>query len=398
LRFGVVAPNIGLEMGRGGGTRTALYMARALCEAGHHVNLVAMRGLSLAELEIMHQTGLGAWSESIETSYLLDYESSLRIPFPLQVMLFRNFLASVLDKRHLSAVIFNDDVPRGVIEERSIPYILYSHFPYAVRVAYNVRDPYEIAPKGIAHFLDRTYRKILRRLIYVSEQPPPNGQILANSTITRDFIKMIWPSSHPEILFPPCEPPGFVTVQPFEKKDNLAVVLGALQPNKRIGDVIEAFAKVRSGMLIVVGYGDRKSSYTKYLVSKLSGLGMQKRVILELDASEETKWKILERSKVIVSAAHFEPFGINVLEGMFAGALPVVYEGNLSGPWVDITDFGRYGLGYRTTDELASHIKRAFSFESGYRGSNSGIHDRAAGFGYTAFKNHFLRIVDEMGS
>ena len=86
-----------------------------------------------------------------------------------------------------------------------------------------------------------------------------------------------------------------------------------------------------------------------------------KRVEFITNADERIKTKILSRSKIILSASHFEPFGISIVEGMSLGCIRIVYQGDLSGPWVDICDKGRYGLGFRNTAELAERIELVLS-------------------------------------
>jgi glycogen synthase len=68
-------------------------------------------------------------------------------------------------------------------------------------------------------------------------------------------------------------------------------------------------------------------------------------------------------SKIILSVAHFEPFGMSVAEGMMLRAVPAVYRGPLSGPWIDIIDKGNYGIGFRTTEELAEAIEHVINTE-----------------------------------
>ena len=80
-------------------------------------------------------------------------------------------------------------------------------------------------------------------------------------------------------------------------------------------------------------------------------------------------------SKIILSVAHFEPFGMSVAEGMMLRAVPAVYRGPLSGPWIDIIDKGNYGIGFRTTEELAEAIEHVINteyFQEKIHGTNRG--------------------------
>ena len=71
---------------------------------------------------------------------------------------------------------------------------------------------------------------------------------------------------------------------------------------------------------------------------------------------EQDLLNLYASSKIILSTAHFEPFGMSVPEGMMLRAVPVVYKGPLSGPWIDMIDKGRYGIDFRTIEEFAEAI------------------------------------------
>jgi len=350
----IVAPNIGLHMGKGGGVRVAVAMAKVLQGAGFKPYLVANRGYNVERLSQLHGINL----QRTKALYYLGFGESARIPFPLQVKMITSFVERLICKYHPEVVVFHDDIPlidEKIFKETNV--ILYSHFPYAARIKFNVTDVYEIPPIKRSKILEEVYRKALRKLIYVDSVPEP-VTLIANSTVTAAFMRRLW-NKNVRIVYPPFIKPEYCDeYKTTERRKNIVVALATLQPNKRIGDVIKALSLLKNvnAKLIIVGHkGDKR--YIDYLENLICSLGVQDRVTLMIDVDECTKWHILAKTKAIISTAHFEPFGIAVVEGMYTGAIPIVYKGALSGPWIDIIKQGKYGLGFKAPVELAKDIE-----------------------------------------
>jgi glycosyltransferase involved in cell wall biosynthesis len=109
---------------------------------------------------------------------------------------------------------------------------------------------------------------------------------------------------------------------------------------------------------------------------------------------EQDLLNLYASSKIILSTAHFEPFGMSVAEGMMLRAVPVVYKGSLSGPWMDIVDKGRYGIGFRTIEEFAESIEYIMNAngtelselqEKAYKGSQR--------FSFDKFERNITRLL-----
>jgi len=351
----IVAPNIGLHMGKGGGVRVAVAMAKVFEELGFKPYLVAGRGYTVERLSQLHGMSL----QKTGALYYLGFGESARIPFPLQVKMIASFVERLVYKYRPEVVVFHDDIPlidEKVFKETNV--ILYSHFPYAARIKFNVTDVYEIPPTKRSKILEDVYRKALRKLIYIDSVPEP-VTLIANSTVTAAFMWRLW-NKNVKIIHPPLIKPECSVKHEFVGKENLVAVLATLQPNKRVGDALKALSLIKSAdvKLIIIGHkGDKR--YIDYLENLIRSLNVQNRVTLITDVNERTKWRILAKTKVVISAAHFEPFGIAVLEGMYTNAIPIVYRGALSGPWIDIIKQGKYGLGFKAPVELAKDIETA---------------------------------------
>lgn len=389
-RVFIVAPNIGLHMGVGGGVKVTLAMAKSLEESGYEPYLIALRGYNTHRLLLIHGVKLFRTTPL----YFLGEGESLRLPFHTQISLLRMFLEKAFVRYRPQVIIFNDDVP--MINERllkEVNLILYSHFPYAARIKYNITDVYEIPPSMFKIYLEILYRKFLKNLIYI-DYIPSSIMLLSNSAVTRTFINMMW-GKNSITLYPPLIVSRNITTLPQDKED-FVLVLATIQPNKRIGDVIKAFSKLKhdKARLIIAGYRGPKS-YMKYLNNLIKQTNIVDRVIFMVNVDEHKKWFLLAKSKVIISAAHFEPFGINVVEGMYANNIPIVYRGPLSGPWIDIIDRGKYGLGFRDINELTELMDIALK-DYNYMVQTVNPFLRAKKYCYELFSEQFIKIVSSI--
>jgi glycosyltransferase involved in cell wall biosynthesis len=137
-------------------------------------------------------------------------------------------------------------------------------------------------------------------------------------------------------------------------------------------------------------------NYYNYLLRKIKISNLKNDVYILTNISEETKWIILSQAKILVHAKRFEPFGIAVAEGMVAGAIPVVYKGPSSGPWIDIIDKGKYGIGFGTTEELAEAIEHVISSERELFELQDKALERSRIFLLNIFEKRFMELIEGM--
>jgi len=407
LRRAVIA---NIYNGYGGGVRVTLSIAKALLEAGWHVDLVGLSGLPLSKLEEVHGVGLQQYVDGGKLR--IRYRFS-ELPITAKARLFtikafENHLIEYLNDvgiENVSLVVFFDDVPLRVLElleEHSVPIVLYIHFSYVHRIALAL---YDDIFKGwfsskFEVFKERLMRAALRE-IFAWIPDYRNVNVLANSTITRIATRIVW-KLDPQVLYPLVYIPSHICNKVIrrdiaEGKENFIVTLGAFEPSKRHDFVLEVFSRSRiaqNAKLFLVG-SPSHDGYLRYLYRKIKELNIKDRVKMMVNANEETKWYSLSKAKVIVHPKIFEPFGIAVLEGMYAGAIPIVYKGLLSGPWIDIVKRGRYGFGFRDLEELSDRIEQAID---GYDRHAQEMHvmERAKHFEYENFKGKFINIVKSM--
>lgn len=383
----IVGPNTGAYLGAGGGVRVALNMAEILAETGAEVALVAAEGLTIKELDTLHGTNLTKHQRKgmIKLLYFLGSHSP-HIPFPLKVQLLSLYISGIIAKGGVDLIIFHDDVPKPPIASQwPCRTILYAHFPYMARLFFNITDPSE-EQKAISTTKDRIVRILTKGGIFIEERP--QARLLANSSITKAFVDRVW-GGGTHVLYPPISLPEVITTE----KTDLIAVISAIQPNKRIGDILSAFAQTKKGRLSVIGRV-YEGWYYKKLIKMTNDLDLQNRVEFVLTADDQMKTKILSRAKIILSASRFEPFGISIVEGMSLGCVPIVFRGNLSGPWVDICDKGRYGLGFQNAAELAAGIESALSNPSDLNDMALRAKERSEAFSFRVFKSALLKYIN----
>jgi glycosyltransferase involved in cell wall biosynthesis len=393
----IVAPNIGLSFGGGGGVKVALYMAQILLENNWRVHLVALGGYEVSELDRVHGTNLRKHYKEgkLALNYLFGARDSPAIPFPVAVKLVGSYIERLIRLYFPDQVIFHDDIPK--IDENVFKYvsnvILYSHFPYAVRSHFNIIDAVEVGLERYQNYKTRIYYSTLKRVVYYNNMPKET-ELLANSTVTKLFMELLW-GRNVKVLYPP------ITFQPkpVEKPKNDSVVIVGGQPNKRIGDAIKALAELKSrGRPVPKLYVIAQHFvpwYKEWLTDLTRRLDLQHYVYFMENLPEQDLLDLYISAKIVLSTAHFEPFGMSVAEGMMLRAVPVVYKDPLSGPWIDIVDRGRYGVGFKTTEELATAIGYVMSTdntellelqERAYIGSRR--------FSFEIFKESLIKLLE----
>jgi glycosyltransferase involved in cell wall biosynthesis len=260
-------------------------------------------------------------------------------------------------------VIFFDDVvdPRKKITGRIV---LYAHLPYSLRIRYFDRQSGRLRTKILEYFLRNT---------------PEADLILANSSKTSESIKAAW-GREAEILYPPVDTASYKPLM----KENIVAVLSRFRPYKHIEDCIEAVAISRTKpKLRVIGLKG-SATYLETLKKLTRKRGIEKTTAFLENAFPKDVRKTLGQAKIFVHTCRKEPFGIAVVEAMAAGCVPIVYKD--WGPWIDIVDKGKYGLGFDSVDDLAERIDEVVADQMRFEKLSRIARDRADSFDEERFR------------
>jgi len=397
---------VNLFNGSGGGVRVTLHITNILVKRGYRVKLVALSGLPIDILDKVHGTNLVKYlGKNLSVSYFLDYQQ-LRYLLRFRPYVYERYikmLKEAITRHNPDTIILFDDIPPIEWDSVKARVLLYSHFPYAARLLYNIYDDmYTDHVKPFSLLRERFFRSfILHKYFFVGniKNLRKEVEVMANSTITSIFIKKVW-NVDSKILFPFIAAPQSVSLKkplPANLRSNIVVSLGVIAPGKRYGELIDAFNKIgqrtKNFKLAIVGSLADKDYY-KYLLKKIKSIGLEN-IFIITDVDEEKKWEILQKAKIYVHMKRFEPFGIAVAEAMYAGAIPVVYKGSLSGPWIDIADKGEYGMGFRDIDELTESIHDIVNLEANsIKELQENAIERAKTFTLENFESNLIKIIE----
>jgi glycosyltransferase involved in cell wall biosynthesis len=398
-RFLVVGPNGGASFGGGGGSFVAIKIAETLSKLPNsQVGLVSLWG---ARPEVFEKIfGVALSTSRVKHFSLLTSGTGHELPIGAMttpylaavLMGATRFLERTMERFKPDLVVFNDDSPTlsSIFETRNVRSLLYSHFPYACRVKY--RNKMLETSSVLRRMSEMLVMPFMARLFEMDrlwvDWP------VANSSVTKKYMSGTFNNREITTIFPP------VNAFPYKlpQKSNIVISVGGIQPNKKFEEVIQAMSKVKTDCKCFIIGNLRDVTYFRSLVRQVRNLGLERQVHILPEAPRQTLLSLLGRSKLIIHASRFEPFGISVVEGMNAGAVPIVCASENGGPWVDIVSKGRYGLGYDGYESLADQIDSLMDDEAGWREHSAIARARGAFFSAPAFSNSILqRIgVDEL--
>ena len=215
--------------------------------------------------------------------------------------------------------------------------------------------------------------------------------LLTNSEFSREAIRK-YIGAEARVLYPPVDVSEFLKVSGSKDREDRVVSCGRYTPEKNYELVLKVAKELPHVEFVIIGaYSGKVSStyYTKLLKMK-ERLGL-KNVRLLRNVPRDEQLRIYSKSKVFLHAMIGEHFGIAVVEGMAAGLIPVVHKSG--GPWYDIVDRGRYGLGYTSIEEAVDAVEKGL--RSFYSMTTQTV-GRAALFHKDRFTEEFTSIVKRL--
>jgi glycosyltransferase involved in cell wall biosynthesis len=366
----------------GGGDFVMLNVLEALANVGYEVHLITTypQGLNKATR---------FFGKSITKITLHPVKLTYKLMHPYTIALLAK-IVKLYPPKHYDLYVVSDDVPLVLAGEKGVVYI---HYPHVARI--------RLKKYISASYRSSLYGKLLWRfheaffpLFFVTKSIPERWLFVANSLVTRKHVAETFNVSVDRVLLlhPPVQSKAIYNTlisSDLEKK-NLVVCVGRFEPDKRFMDVLYAFAylknKMQNAKLSLIGFKHGEDILRRVIVS----LGLEHDVELLVNAKREVLINRLLQAKAFIHPTPHEPFGIAVVEGMAAGAIPIVRIG-INGPWLEITQRGRYGIGFNNVKELADAISAVLlSYESF---DIKSIINRALQFDEERFRERFLSIL-----
>jgi glycosyltransferase involved in cell wall biosynthesis len=281
----------------------------------------------------------------------------------------------------------SDDIPKCIANQKGICYM---HYPHAARFNFKeyVATKYKTTLRG--KLVWRIHKTLFPRF-YLVDRKPEKWLLVANSMITRRHAAKTFHVDVEDVILlnPPVASRAINKMwkNNSSEKENLVVCVGRFEPEKRFTEVLHALARLKkiNVKLSLIGFAYDE----RCIFEVIRALGLEKNVELLVNAERRTLIDRLLRAKAIVHPTPYEPFGIAVVEGMAAGCVPIVRMG-VNGPWLEITEEGKYGLGFNSLEELTDVMENVIEFYD--RFNIEDIVSKALKFDETEFKRRFIRI------
>jgi glycosyltransferase involved in cell wall biosynthesis len=201
-------------------------------------------------------------------------------------------------------------VAKGVLTGPDQLHVSYVHSP--MRYAWDLQHQY-LREMGLERGMRGWLAKWFLHRLRIWDQRTANGvdHFIANSRFIKQRIQRIY-RRDADVIYPPVDVEAFV---PAGAKDDFYLTASRLVPYKRIGLIVEAFARMRGRRLVVVGDGPELGK-----VRALAGANVD---LLGYRGDEELRG-LMQRARAFVFAAE-EDFGIAPVEAQACGTPVIAY-------------------------------------------------------------------------
>ena len=186
------------------------------------------------------------------------------------------------------------------------------------------------------------------------------------------------------MIYPPV--PTQLYSPEYSRNENLIVSLGRVVPEKRFDLIGVVGPRVPEAKFILIGGADDTGrKIVREIEEKFGKAGLIGNFTYLGRVSQLEKRSILQKAKVLFHPAPYESFGIAIVEGMAAGAIPVAHNSGAAPEYVSYD-----GL-FVDVEEAAEKIRNALGEGASARKE---IREVALKFSEERFKNELLTVVD----
>ncbi len=225
--------------------------------------------------------------------------------------------------------------------------------------------------------------------------------LIANSKFTKYFFKNLYGIEKEDIyvIYPRSTLMDLLTkLQAKKHKDTtnlLIIAYTRFVRGKRFEDLIKAGRllkrKLREGRykIILAGYAQDKD-YLRYLIN--SAQAIKQIISFRINLNNQEALNLLLKSDIYVHTSRCEPLGLSVLEAMGAGNAIVTHMSG--GPWLDILEKGRWGLGYESVKDLVAALYKLIQNEEYLRKYQEYSYTRFRFFAKRKTFEEFIRLIE----
>jgi glycosyltransferase involved in cell wall biosynthesis len=306
----------------GGGQVYALQLAKALTELGHSVEFVVAGDIKVDP---------GYPIKHVETSFKASYD-------PLSLLI------DYLNFRKLRGLIGRYVEDCDLVINNHPNFIPYNKGPIVLHglsfIDFIIDEWGNVKNDLLFWVLSRIYR------IY------DGSFMIYNSRYTMNLAKKLLPRmgiepSNEYVL----SPHYTISTEEIPQKEDYVLTVGRLEWNKGFRELISIAPRIRR-RIIIIGRTDARES--KEVIRRLRTIS---NIDVVPDADEKTKEEYYKHASIYLHLKPNEHFGISVLDAIATATIPIVPR--TGGPWTDITEEGKYGLGYSKIEEIPGLIDKA---------------------------------------
>jgi len=220
---------------------------------------------------------------------------------------------------------------------------------------------------------------------------------MCNSSWTAAHVRDIW-GVDAAVVFPPCNTEVLQSIG-LEAREEVIVSVGQFRPEKNHSLQVEAMEELKhllpkgkGARLLVVGScrNEEDEARVRAVRQQVIDLGLEDCVEVKVNVAWDELKRLFGLASVGLHTMRNEHFGINVVEFMASGVVPVSH--NSGGPKSDIVKIGETGYLAESAKEYAVCINRILSMsKQDMKKMQEAGRKRAGTFSDANFREAFVR-------
>jgi glycosyltransferase involved in cell wall biosynthesis len=370
----------------GGAERLTLAMASALKELGHSVNLYVIEATNWNKVEKLTSYN----RQIVDREYVLPPFKSFPTAYSRLIHWFGRDIIGyhIIKKYNYDLIIATKQILIPIFSD-----VLYMHFPDFLPGFDYLYYPEKYLYNTVLRAYSRPIELVSRILVSLFKSMRYKPVILTNSRFSASIIKRFL-NIKAFVLYPPVNLGKYLMLSKYRDKENIVVTISRIEAMKNLDIVVDVAKEVKEAKFVIIGLSHSKDYYAQ-LMKKISALNLKDRVKILIDVSEELKMEILKKAKIYLHPTKYEHFGIAIIEAMAAGLIPVVHKSG--GPWTDIVEFNKYGIGFSNLEEAKDAIRNLVYLGKGELSTiQEKVIEKVKIFSYDSFLKRLNALISDL--
>lgn len=366
----------------GGGEEFVLALAKTLKELGHNVDLYVIEKTDWNRVK--KYTSYGRLE--VDNEYVLPFFKMLPTIYARMVhWLGRDIMGiHIIRNRKYDLIIATKQIMVPIFAD-----IVYMHFPSFIPGFMYLYHPEKYLYNKFLRAYSKPLELIAETLIALFKSLDYKPLILTNSRFSASIIERFL-DVKALVLYPPINVEKYLPLSQNKSREDLVVTISRISPEKNLSIVLEVAREVKNVKFVILGSIGLQSYYLS-LLKMLKTSKLEDRVKIVTNAPENVKMEILKRAKIYLHPMKYEHFGIAIVEAMASGLVPIVHRSG--GPWTDIVEFGKYGLGFDHVEDLTNKLHYLLTDQDCWKELASKVAEKVHQFSQRYFKLKLATIL-----